>query len=92
MVSQVFEDKLTNGLWPEQRLVFAKTRPGSLIVKTLIRDGDAGYFQVKEKEVILIIHDYQHLLLLSTAAPRPLTLGTFTVNTILGWDEDRGIV
>ena len=46
---QIFEDKLSYGLWPEKkRAVFAETRPGSLIIKTLIRDGDAGYFQVKE--------------------------------------------
>ena len=47
LFSEGFEDKLTWGLWPEKRRsIFSETMPGSLIVKTALRDGDAGYFQV----------------------------------------------
>ena len=86
---KIFEDKLTHGLVPGKRVVVVGD--GRVLVRSPLRDGPAGYFQVINPDpwCLQYQHLLQHLLLLSSGVSTPLTLGTFTVNNILGWDTAR---
>ena len=55
---------------------------------------EANSFILPKKIIIIILMTMQHLVLVSLVDGRsvPLTLGSFTVTRILGWDTRAGAV